>query len=147
MHAWILESYLWIKAVHVFAIIAWMAGLLYLPRLFVYHAGVDSTSEAARLFTVMEYRLSKIIMMPSMLLSLASGLFLAMIQEVWSSGWFHLKLTCIVSLLIFQHLLSRWRKQLALGTCKRNAPFFRIINEVPSLLLIVIIISVIVKPF
>ncbi len=147
MYAWILESYLWIKAIHVFAIIAWMAGLLYLPRLFVYHVGVDPTSEAAQLFAVMEYRLSKIIMMPSMLLSLASGIFLAMIQEVWSSGWFHLKLTCVLSLLIFHHLLSHWRKQLALGTCVRNALFFRMINEVPSLLLIIIIISVIVKPF
>lgn len=141
------ESYLWIKAAHVFAIIAWMAGLLYLPRIFVYHAGVDSTSEAARLFTIMEYRLSKIIIVPSMFLSLASGFFLAMIQQTWSSGWFHLKLACVISLLIFQHLLSHWRKQLALGTCVHNAPFFRIINEVPSLLLIVIIISVIVKPF
>lgn len=147
MYDWILESYLWIKAIHLFAIISWMAGLLYLPRLFVYHVGVDLASEAAQLFVVMEYRLSKIIVLPSMLLSLASGLFLAMIQEVWLSGWFHLKLTCIVSLLVFQHLLGYWRKQLALGTCKRNASFFRIINEVPALLLIVIIISVIVKPF
>lgn len=147
MYTWIIESYLWIKAVHVFAIIAWMAGLLYLPRLFVYHVGVNPTSEAARLFTIMEYRLSKIIIVPSMFLSLASGFFLAMIQQTWSAGWFHLKLACVFSLLIFQHFLGLWRKQLALGTCEHNAPFFRIINEVPSLLLIVIIISVIVKPF
>ena len=147
MYTWIVESYLWIKALHVFTIIAWMAGLLYLPRLFVYHVGVSPTSEAARLFTIMEYRLSKIIIVPSMFLSLASGFFLAMIQQTWSSGWFHLKLACVVILLIFQHLLNRWRKQLALGACVHYASFFRIINEVPSLLLIVIIISVIVKPF
>jgi putative membrane protein len=130
-----------------FAIVAWMAGLFYLPRLFVYHRGVDSKSEAAQLFQVMEYRLYKIIMVPSMLLSLASGIFLVIIQEVWSSGWFHLKLTCVVGLVVFQHLLNYWRKQLATGECPRTTPFFRLINEVPTLLLIVIIISVIVKPF
>jgi putative membrane protein len=147
MYDWIQESYLWIKAIHMFAIVAWMAGLFYLPRLFVYHVGVSPKSEAAQLFSVMEYRLYRIIIVPSMLLSLASGFFLAMIQEVWSSGWFHLKLTCVLFLVVLQHLFSHWRKQLATGTCTRNAPFFRIINEVPPLILIVIIISVIVKPF
>lgn len=147
MYDWLSASYLWIKALHVIAIVAWMAGLFYLPRLFVYHAGVDSKSEAAQLFQVMEYRLYQIIMIPSMLLSLASGVFLAMIQNVWSSGWFHLKLTCVVGLVILHHLLNHWRKQLATGACTRTAPFFRLINEVPTLLLIVIIISVIVKPF
>jgi putative membrane protein len=147
MQAWASGYYLWIKVVHLIAIIAWMAGLFYLPRLFVYHVGVHSKSEAAQLFKVMEYRLYKIIMVPSMLLSLASGVFLGMVQEVWSSGWFHLKVTCVVFLVIFQHLLDYWRKQLALGTCVRTASFFRLINEVPTLLLIVIIISVIIKPF
>lgn len=147
MHVYFSQWYLWVKALHMVAIVAWMAGLFYLPRLFVYHSGVDSKSEVAQLFQVMEYRLYKIIMVPSMLLSLASGIFLVMIQEVWSSGWFHLKLTCVVGLVVLQHLLNHWRKQLATGECTRNAPFFRLINEVPTLLLIVIIISVIVKPF
>lgn len=147
MYDWISDSYLWIKALHMLAIIAWMAGLFYMPRLLVYHSGVDTKSETAQLFQVMEYRLYKIIMIPSMLLSLASGIFLAIIQDVWSSGWFHIKLTCVVGLVVFHHLLNYWRKQLATGVCKRNAPFFRLINEVPTLLLIVIIISVIVKPF
>jgi len=147
MYNWISEFYLWIKAFHMFTIVAWMAGLFYLPRLFVYHAGVAYTSEAAELFKVMEYRLYKIIMVPSMLLSLASGIFLVIIQQAWSSWWFHLKMICVLFLVIFQHLLSHWRKQLAVGMCKRTAPFFRTINEVPTLLLIIIIISVIVKPF
>jgi putative membrane protein len=147
MYAWVWESYLWIKAVHIIAIVAWMAGLFYLPRLFVYHAGVDPESEAAQLFKVMEYRLYKIIMAPSMLLSLASGIFLVMIQEVWSSGWFHLKMTCVICLMAFHHLLGHWRRQLAIGKCTRTALFFRLINEAPTLLLIVIVISVIVKPF
>jgi putative membrane protein len=144
---WLSDYYLWIKALHMFAVIAWMAGLFYLPRLLVYHSGVDTKSEAAQLFTVMEYRLNRIIMIPSMLLSLASGIFLANIQDVWSSGWFHIKLTCVVGLVVFHYLLNHWHKQLATGVCKRNTPFFRLINEVPTLLLIVIIISVIVKPF
>lgn len=147
MYEWLVEFHLWIKVVHVVAIIAWMAGLLYLPRLFVYHVNVDSKSEAAQLFQIMEYRLYRIIMVPSMLFSLASGIFLVIVQNVWSFGWFHLKLTCVVGLVIFHHLLNFWRKQLATGVCTRTAPFFRLINEVPTLLLIVIIISVIVKPF
>jgi len=134
------DYYLWAKAFHIIFIVAWMAGL------FVYHVGVDPNSEAAQLFKLMEYRLYKIIMVPSMFLSLASGIFLAMIQQVWSSGWFHIKLTCVVCLVIFQHLLSYWRKQLAIGTCIRNARFFRLINEVPTLLLVIIVISIIVKP-
>jgi len=140
------DYYLWAKAFHIIFIVAWMAGLFYMPRLFVYHVGVDPNSEAAQLFKLMEYRLYKIIMVPSMFLSLASGIFLAMIQQVWSSGWFHIKLTCVVCLVIFQHLLSYWRKQLAIGTCIRNARFFRLINEVPTLLLVIIVISIIVKP-
>ena len=147
MHAWLLESYLWIKVIHIVSIIAWMAGLLYLPRLFVYHAGVDSRSEAAQLFQTMEYRLYRIIMVPSMLLSLASGFFLAIIQDDWSSGWFHLKMACVAVLVVHQHLLDHWRKQLAIGTCVRTASFFRLINEVPTVLLIVIVICVIIKPF
>lgn len=147
MYDWLSGYYLWIKGLHVLAVIAWMAGLFYLPRLFVYHVGVDPESETANVFKVMEYRLYKIIMVPSMLLSLASGIFLAMILEVWSSGWFHLKVTSVILLIIFQHLLSYWRKQLAAGTCVRTASFFRLINEVPTLLLIVIIICVIIKPF
>jgi putative membrane protein len=147
MYDWLLGYYLWIKVVHVIAIIAWMAGLFYLPRLFVYHINVDSKSEAAQLFQVMEYRLYRIIMVPSMLLSLASGIFLVIVQNVWSFGWFHLKLTCVIGLVIFHHLLNFWRKQLATRVCTRTDPFFRLINEVPTLLLIVIIISVIVKPF
>ena len=147
MFDWLVEFYLWVKVVHIIAIIAWMAGLFYLPRLFVYHVNVDSKSEAAQLFQVMEYRLYRIIMVPSMLLSLASGFFLVIVQNVWSFGWFHLKLTSVVGLVIFHHLLNYWRKQLATGVCTRTAPFFRLINEVPTLLLIVIIISVIVKPF
>lgn len=141
------DYYLWIKAVHMIAVVAWMAGLFYLPRLFVYHVGVNPDSEAAALFKIMEYRLYKIIMVPSMLFSLAFGLVLAMLPHIWLSGWFYLKLVCVVGLVVFQHLLNRWRKQLAQGVYTHSAKFFRTINEVPSILLVIIIISAIVKPF
>lgn len=141
------DYYLWIKAFHIIFVVTWMAGLFYLPRLFVYHAGVNPDSEAANLFKIMEYRLYKIIMIPSMLLSLAFGLVLAIILGTGSSGWFHVKLLCVGGLVVFQHFLNRWRKQLELGTCLCSAKFFRMINEVPSVLLVIIVISAIVKPF
>ena len=147
MKQWVAGCYLWIKAFHMIAIVMWMAGLFYLPRLFVYHVGVDPQSEAACLFVTMERRLYKIIMVPSLLLSLAFGLMLAIVVDVWSSGWFYVKLACVTALVILQYLLNHWRKQLAYGACTHTAFFFRMINEVPPLLLILIVISVIVKPF
>lgn len=141
------KYYLWFKALHFFSIISWMAGLLYLPRLFVYHAQVDTHSEPAQFFQVMERRLYKIIIVPAMILSLASGAILATIQDYWSSGWFHLKLTGVLGLVLFQFLLNHWRHTLAEGTCSRGAKFFRITNEIPAVLLIIIIISVVFKPF
>ena len=139
--------YLWIKAFHMIFVTAWMAGLLYLPRLFVYHVGVACDSEAASIFKVMEYRLYKIIIIPSMFFSLALGFILAIMLGIWSSGWFHVKLFCVGVLVVFQHLLNHWREQLGHGTCLHSAKFFRMINEVPSILLVIIVISVIVKPF
>jgi putative membrane protein len=141
------DYYLWIKAFHVIFVVTWMAGLFYLPRLFVYHVGVSPDSEAANLFKIMEYRLYRIIMIPSMFLSLAFGIILAIIPCTWSSGWFHVKLFCVGGLVVFQHLLNHWRKQLERGTCLHSAKFFRMINEAPSILLVIIVISVIVKPF
>jgi putative membrane protein len=147
LKTWLGEGYLWIKAIHMIAVVCWMAGLFYLPRLFVYHVGVHPESEAACLFKIMEYRLYKIIMVPSMLLSLAFGFLLVMVVDVWTSGWFYIKAMCVIGLMILQHLLNNWRKQLASGKCTRTAFFFRMINEVPPILLILVIISVIVKPF
>jgi putative membrane protein len=142
------NAYPWIKALHLFSIIAWMTGIFYLPRLFVYHAGVARESEAASLFQVMERRLYKIIMRPAMFLSLASGIVLAMIPGIvnWRSGWFHLKILSVVGLIFYHFMLNHWRLALATGGSFRPI-FFRIINEIPTLLLIVILISVFVKPF
>lgn len=144
---WFESHLLWLKAFHIIFVIAWMAGLFYLPRLFVYHVGVENQSDVAKTFQTMEYRLYRFIMMPAMILSLSSGVILAIIQDTWSSGWMHLKLLSIILLVVFHHLLNYWRKQLIEGTCQHHDKFFRIINEIPTLLLIVIVVSVVVKPF
>jgi putative membrane protein len=141
------KYYLWFRMIHLVAVIAWMAGLFYLPRLFVYHAQVAPESECAQLFQVMERRLYQIIMVPSMILSLSTGAALATIQDYWSSGWFHMKLTGVLGLVLFQFLLNHWRHTLAEGTCSFGVKFFRIINEIPTVLLIMIIYSVVFKPF
>jgi len=137
------------KALHLFFIIAWMVGLFYLPRLFVYHTTVTKKSEAAQLLEIMEKRLFYIIMMPAMLLSLASGLVLAIVSDIidWSSGWLHTKLTCVGVLVTFHFLLNRWRVALQSDECSYSTTFFRVINEVPTLVLLIILFCVIVKPF
>ena len=141
------EYYLWVKVLHVLSITSWMAGLFYLPRLFVYHVDKPYRSDAALTFSVMEERLIRIIMRPAMIFSLATGIILATVPGVWSSGWIHLKLLCVAGMVVYQTLLNHWRVELSLGKCTRSSKFFRIINEIPTILLIVIVICVIVKPF
>ncbi|MDR3462817.1 MAG: protoporphyrinogen oxidase HemJ [Beijerinckiaceae bacterium] len=139
--------YLWLKALHIIAVVAWMAGMLYLPRLFVYHAGVSKGTPQAALFEVMEYRLQRYIMLPALLVTWASGLTLA-IQGAWvKAGWLHSKLFLVLLLTGVHGYLALERKRLAEGTSERDAKFFRILNEVPTLLLIGIVILVVVKPF
>jgi len=139
----------YIKAFHVIAIIAWMAGLLYLPRLFVYHAGSRKGSEQSETFKVMERRLLKFITTPAMLASWALGLILAFSGAIdWSrDGWFHLKLVLVLALTAFHGLLAKWTKDFALDRNPRSARFYRIANEVPTVLMILIVILVVVRPF
>ncbi len=138
--------YLWIKAFHLIAVIAWMAGLFYLPRLFVYHVET-SIRETRETFVVMEARLYKIIMQPAMHLTLTLGILLAMVPGTWSSPWLHAKLAAVFLLVLFHFFLNTCRKELAEGRCRFTGKFFRIINEIPTLLLIIIVIFAIVKPF
>lgn len=141
------NSYLWLKAVHVLAIIAWMVGLLYLPRLFVYHVEAGAGSVQAATFQVMERRLMKAIMLPSMIVVWITGVTL-MIQGGWlKAGWLHWKIMLVLILSGLHGYLSVERKKLAAGTSKRSSRDFRILNEVPTLLLIGIVVLVIVKPF
>jgi putative membrane protein len=139
----------YIKAFHVIAIIAWMAGLLYLPRLFVYHASSKKGSEQSETFKVMERRLLKFITTPAMLASWALGLILAFSGAIdWSrDGWFHLKLVLVLALTAFHGLLAKWTKDFALDRNTRPAHFYRIANEVPTVLMILIVILVVVRPF
>ncbi|MGA8690799.1 MAG: protoporphyrinogen oxidase HemJ [Methyloceanibacter sp.] len=139
----------YIKAFHVIAIIAWMAGLLYLPRLFVYHAESPKGSAEGETFKVMERKLLKLITTPAMLASWLFGLILAFSGAIdWSAdGWFHLKLALVLLLSAFHGLLAKWTKDFALDRNTRSPRFYRIANEVPTILMIGIVILVIVRPF
>ena len=140
-------TYLWIKALHVLAVISWMVGMLYLPRLFVYHAGVAPGSSEATLFATMELRLQRFIMLPALLVTWITGLTLA-IQGAWfKAGWLNGKMLLVLLLTGLHGYLASERKRLAAGRSRRDARFFRIINEVPTVLLIGIVILVVVKPF
>lgn len=144
---WLIEHFLWLKTFHIIAVTAWMAGLFYLPRLFAYHVDVEPNSDTAKLFRTMESRLYTIIMTPAMIFSLASGVILAIVLQTWSSGWMHLKLLSVLLLVVFQFALQHWQQALAAGTCRRSSRFFRLVNEIPTILLIFIVIAVVVKPF
>ncbi len=139
----------YVKAFHVIAIIAWMAGLLYLPRLFVYHAQSPKGSVQSETFKLMERRLLSFITTPAMIVSWVLGLILAFSGLIdWSSdGWFHVKLVLVLLLSAYHGCLGRWTKDFAGDRNTRSARFYRIANEVPALLLIGIVIMVIVRPF
>jgi putative membrane protein len=140
---------LYVKAFHVIAIIAWMAGLLYLPRLFVYHAQTKAGSAQSETFKLMERRLLRVITTPAMVASWVLGLVLAFSGVIdWKAdGWFHAKLVLVVLLSAFHGLLVRWMKDFAQDKNQHSPRFFRIANEVPTLLMIGIVILVIVRPF
>jgi putative membrane protein len=139
--------YLWLKALHIIAVISWMAGMLYLPRLFVYHAGVKRGSPESDLFEVMEFRLLRYIMTPAMIVVWISGLSLAHWAGFLDAFWFYVKLLLVVGMSAVHGFLSKVRRDFANGANFRDARFFRIINEVPTILMIVIVVLVMVKPW
>jgi putative membrane protein len=140
--------YDWIKALHVISIIAWMAGLLYLPRLFVYHCQVPAGSEASETFKVMERRLLRAIMNPAMIASYVFGITMIVLTPEWmKQGWLHAKILFVLLLTVSHMMMARWRRDFAEDRNTRPQRFFRIANEVPTLLMIGIVIFVIVKPF
>lgn len=141
------DSFLWVKALHVIAVIAWMAGLLYLPRLFVYHCQALTGSNQSDTFKVMERRLLRAIMNPAMVLSWALGLWLYVSMEAWTDGWAHAKLTFVVLLTVAHMFMAKWRRDFEQDKNERPETFYRIANEVPTVLMIAIVIFVIVKPF
>ena len=144
------KYYLWTKALHVIFVISWMAGMLYLPRLYVYHAETVLGSEMDEKFQIMERRLLRIIINPAMILSLLTGLILIAITKAGAPGtglWMHTKLLFVAALLLSHMLLSYYRKRFVAGLNKKSANFFRFLNEANTLCMIVIVIMVIVRPF
>ena len=141
--------YPWTKAFHIISMVAWMAGMLYLPRLFVYHCDVARGSLESERFKVMERRLLKQIINPAMIATFVFGILLVLTPGVldWSAGWWHVKLTCLVLLTAFHGAMSRWRRDFLEDRNIRPQKFYRIANEVPTLLMVVIIIMVVVRPF
>ena len=143
----LLPFYPWIKAFHIIAVIAWMAGMLYLPRLFVYHCETRiGTSEYDR-FVVMERKLMHVIINPSMVAVWVFGLMLATTVDVWTAPWFHIKLALVVILSGIHGMMSRWRRNFEQGRNTKTSRFYRIVNEVPAVLMVFIVILVVVKPF
>jgi putative membrane protein len=139
--------YLWLKAGHVVAIIAWMAGMLYLPRLFVYHCEAEPGSRQSETFKVMERRLLTVIINPAMITAWVVGLWLAWDGGWVSSPWLHAKLALAVALSGLHGYYTRWVHDFAADRNVHSQKFYRIVNEVPTLLMIGIVVLVIVKPF
>lgn len=143
-----LSNYIdWIKAFHVIAVIAWMSGLLYLPRLFVYHTETTPGSAESERFKVMERKLLRAIMNPAAIAVWILGPALAWLTGAYEDRWLQVKFVLVVALTVTHHLYSRWRKDFERDANTRPARFYRIWNEVPAVLMVFIVILVIVQPF
>ena len=138
---------LWLKALHIIAVIAWMAGLLYLPRLYVYHAASAAGSEQSETFKVMESRLLRMIMNPAMILVWITGPWLAWQTGMMHDHWLAAKLVLVLGLTAFHMILARWRRAFATDSNTHGANFYRAVNELPTVLMIGIVVLVVVKPF
>ena len=141
--------YPWLKSLHIVAVIAWMAGLLYLPRLYVYHADTPPGSNRAAMLEVMERRLLRGIMFPAVVMTYGFGAMLAAVPGAvnWQQGWIWAKLALVVLLTVFHVKLAQWRREFAAGKFARTSRFYRMINEVPTLIMIAIVLLVVLKPF
>jgi putative membrane protein len=139
--------YLVLKALHIVAVISWMAGMLYLPRLFVYHCAAEKGSVQSETFKVMERRLMRAIINPAMILTWVLGLSLAWTGDYWLQGWFHAKIALVVLMSAVHGMFSRWRRDFENDRNGRPARFYRLWNEVPTVLMIGIVFVVVLKPF
>lgn len=149
MSAFLADAYPWFLALHILAVISWMAGMLYLPRLYVYHADAAPGSDQSETFKVMERRLLRGIINPAMIAAWVFGLLLVFTPGVvsWSQGWPWAKGALVILMSAVHGLLSRWRRDFAADRNTRPARFYRWVNEVPTVLLIGIVVLVVVKPF
>lgn len=140
--------YEWFKAFHIIGVIAWMAGILYLPRLYVYHTRAKVGSDMDKIFQVMEYRLLKFIMNPAMIITYVFGLTTASIYGFQALGiWFHIKMAVVLIITIMHGFMARWRKDFVNGKNAHSEHFYRIANEIPTIAMIIAVIMVVVKPF
>jgi putative membrane protein len=142
-----IESYDIVKILHIVSVISWMAGLLYLPRIFVYHCKVAVNSESDKLFQEMERKLLRYIMNPAMIATFIFGFYMAIQIGFEGSIWLHIKITLVLALAGFHGALSKWRKNFANNKNIHSEKFFRIANEVPTIIMILVVSLVILKPF
>ena len=150
MNKFLIDAYPWLKALHIVAVIAWMAGLLYLPRLYVYHAQVPAGSHRAAMLAVMERRLLRGIMWPALVMVYGFGGALAATPEMrweWHRGWLWTKLGLVALLTAYHLMLAYWRRGFATGRYPHGPRFYRFVNEVPTILMIAIVLLAVVKPF
>ncbi len=141
------EAYLWVKALHIIAVIAWMAGMLYLPRLFIYHCAAKPGSVQSETFKVMERRLLRAIIDPAMVLAWVLGLALVIHLGAWSEPWMHAKFACAMALSALHGFFARWRRHFEQDDNRHSARFYRYMNEIPAALMIAIVLLVVLKPF
>ncbi len=141
--------YPWTKAIHILAVISWMVGLLYLPRLFVYHCEAAPGTEASERFKIMEARLYRQIMLPAMITTFLLGIILLLTPGVvdWHQGWMHVKLLAVLGLAGFHGAMGKWRRDFLHDRNTKKQRYFRVANEVPTVLMIVAVIMVVVQPF
>jgi len=148
MQEFLSSYYLWLKAIHILAVISWMAGLLYLPRLFVYHVDADKGSQQSETFKIMEYRLLKYITNPAMIVAfLVGGLMIYADMSLMKQGWMHAKLLFLFLMFGVHGVLTKHVRLFAQDKNEKSAKYFRILNEVPTILMVGIIVMVIVRPF
>jgi putative membrane protein len=149
LNAWLAAAYPWIKSAHIIAMVAWMAALLYLPRLFVYHAMIPADSQQSETFKTMERRLQRGIMTPAMVGTWLFGLLLAATPGVvdWHRGWIWAKFALVLALSFYHMCLIHWRHAFSEDRNRHTQRFFRIVNELPTVALIAIVVLVVVRPF
>lgn len=141
------STYLWLKALHIIAVIAWMAGMLYLPRLFVYHAACDARSAQSETFKTMENRLLSYIMLPAMTVTWIAGIVLVFLGQWVGAGWFHAKFIAVIAMTILHGLFAHWVNEFRYDRNRHTQKFYRIINEIPTVLVIIIVVLATIKPF
>lgn len=141
------ENYRIFLSLHIASMISWMAGMFYMPRLFVYHTRLEIGSEASEMFKEMERKLIRIIINPAICLTWVFGLSMAFAHDLWGDHWFQFKFLCVVIMSGFHGYLSIWRRQFDRDENKHGERFYRIVNEIPTVLMIIVVFVVILKPF